>query len=164
MGHGPWWYSGEIDLGFSGALRTAATVVTDDPIFGLFAYGGDLTSKAGRIEVLPKDGLRARFHVLLGGSRLQMEFSRDGFARDAPVAFDRSLARFTFLVESRSGGEHETVLHFRGLPAGDYRVTVAGVAVPNISSRLGEVVDFKFPVRSDNVRVTITRNQERTRQ
>src|SRR5262249_3145659 len=42
MGHWPWWYSGEIDLGFSGALRTVATVVADDPVFGLFAYGGDL--------------------------------------------------------------------------------------------------------------------------
>jgi len=36
---------GEIDLGFSGALRTAATVVSDDPIFGLFAYGGDLKKR-----------------------------------------------------------------------------------------------------------------------
>ena len=28
MGRGSWWYSGEIDLGFSGALRAAATVVS----------------------------------------------------------------------------------------------------------------------------------------
>jgi hypothetical protein len=40
MGRGPWWYSGEIDLGFGGALRAAATVVMEDPIFGLVAYAG----------------------------------------------------------------------------------------------------------------------------
>jgi hypothetical protein len=39
---GPWHYDGEIDLGFGGALRSAATVVTRDPIFGWFAYGGVL--------------------------------------------------------------------------------------------------------------------------
>src|SRR5439155_69312 len=31
---GPWHYDGEIDLGFGGALRMAATIVTRDPIFG----------------------------------------------------------------------------------------------------------------------------------
>jgi hypothetical protein len=161
MGHGPWWYSGEIDLGFGGALRTAATVVVDDPIFGLFAYGGDLTSQAGSIEVVPKDGLRVRLHVLLGGGRLQMEFSRDGFARDAPITFDHSLTRFTFVVENRSGEEHDTVLHLRGLPAGYYKVNVAGIAWPSILSRPGESVDLKLHVRSNTVPVTIIRNHER---
>ena len=37
---GPWPYSGEIDLGYGAALRTAATIVADDPLFGLIAYGG----------------------------------------------------------------------------------------------------------------------------
>jgi hypothetical protein len=162
MGHGPWWYSGEIDLGFSGALRTAATVVTDDPIFGLFAYGGSLKSKAGSIQVVPKDGLRARFHILLDGARLKIELARDGLARGVPVAFDRSLARFNFLVENRSGDEHETVLHLDGLPAGTYNVKVAGVALPEITCRQGEPHNIKFPIRSAVTPVVITRNQERT--
>ncbi|PNB45889.1 hypothetical protein C1X29_28955, partial [Pseudomonas sp. GW456-12-10-14-LB2] len=37
-----WYYACEIDLGFCGALRSAATIVADDPIFGRIAYGGTL--------------------------------------------------------------------------------------------------------------------------
>lgn len=50
IGNGSWGYSGEIDLGFSGALRTPATVISDDPIFGLYAYGGELTRHGVSIE------------------------------------------------------------------------------------------------------------------
>jgi hypothetical protein len=164
MGHGPWWYSGEIDLGFSGALRTAATVVADDPIFGLLAYGGDLKNKAGSIEVVPKDGLRARFRVLLRGARLQIELARDGFAKNMPVTFDPSLTQFKFLVENRSNDEHDTVLHLHGLPAGVYQVTIAGRSMPTVNSQHGEPHDVTLPIRSTTVPVTISRKQERKAQ
>ena len=65
--HGAWWYDGEIDLGFSGALRAAATVVSDDPLFGLIAYGGDLKRTGASVAVVPKDGLRTRFYIVRGG-------------------------------------------------------------------------------------------------
>jgi hypothetical protein len=165
MGHGPWWYSGEIDLGFSGALRTAATVVADDPVFGLFAYGGDLRRRPASIQVIPKDGLRARLHILLRGARVQLELTRDGFARGEPLTFRQSLDRFTFLVENRapSSNAHDTILHLRGLPAGVYNVTVAGKAVPPFVNRSGESHDLVLPIRSVIARVTITRNQIQTR-
>ena len=38
--------SNEIDLGYGGALRLAATVVTNDPVFGWLALGA-LTLRAG---------------------------------------------------------------------------------------------------------------------
>jgi hypothetical protein len=164
MGHGPWWYSGEIDLGFSGALRTAATVVAYDPVFGLLAYGGDLKAMRGSIQVTPKDGLRARFHVLLDGTHMQMEFARDGFARDVPITFDRALGRFAFLVENRSPDQagHHTLLHLRGLPAGIYSVRVEGSVLPSITSRRGEAHDVSLPLRSATARVTITRAEGTT--
>jgi len=34
---GAWSYDGEIDLGYCGALRAAATIVADDPLFGMIA-------------------------------------------------------------------------------------------------------------------------------
>jgi len=37
---GSWYYGCEIDLGFGGALRAAATIFAEDPIFGPIAYGG----------------------------------------------------------------------------------------------------------------------------
>jgi hypothetical protein len=42
---GSWMYASEIDLGYCGALRTAAMVLTDDPIFGRFCYGGEVRQK-----------------------------------------------------------------------------------------------------------------------
>jgi hypothetical protein len=62
---GPWHYDGEIDLGFGGALRMATTVLTRDPIFDWFAYGGTLTSVKDSLSIIPRDGLRQRFHVVL---------------------------------------------------------------------------------------------------
>ena len=59
---GPWRYDGEIDLGYGGALRMAATVVARDPVFGWIAYGGALEEKRGEVAVEPRDGVR-------GGSR-----------------------------------------------------------------------------------------------
>ncbi len=44
---GSWMYASEIDLGYCGALRAAATILADDPIFGRFCYGGDWR-KTGR--------------------------------------------------------------------------------------------------------------------
>jgi hypothetical protein len=121
MGRGSWWYSGEIDLGFSGALRSAATVVSEDPIFGLFAYGGDLVHKKNLIEVIPKDGLRARFHVVRGSQKLHILLSRDGFKKDQPIVFADDLGLVRFTLENRAETSHETIVEIAGLPAGTYQ-------------------------------------------
>ena len=126
MGHTSWWYSGEIDLGFSAALRTAATVVSDDPIFGLYAYGGELTRHGASIEVIPRDGLRDRFDVVRGDARFQMRLDRDGFDKGQPIVFSESLDRVTFRIENRSNDQHETTLTLRGVPPGSYRILSAG--------------------------------------
>jgi len=55
---GPWPYDGEIDLGFGGALRMAATVLPRRPIFGWVAYGGVLSETKTSLSVIPRDGLR----------------------------------------------------------------------------------------------------------
>ncbi|MBK9241722.1 MAG: hypothetical protein IPL75_16070 [Acidobacteria bacterium] len=50
---GPWHYDSEIDLGFGGALRIAATVVTNDPTFGWTAYGGVAKDDRTRLLIQP---------------------------------------------------------------------------------------------------------------
>jgi Family of unknown function (DUF5695)/F5/8 type C domain len=122
MGHGSWWYDGEIDLGFSGALRTAATVVSDDPIFGLYAYGGELTRNGKSIGVIPRDGLRERLDIVQGNVRFQMRLDRDGFAQGQAVAFTEALDRINFQIENRSDDKHETTLTLTGLPVGSYHL------------------------------------------
>ncbi len=150
MGRGSWWYDGEIDLGFSAGLRMAATVVADDPLFGLIAYGGDLQHIKHLIEVVPKDGLRSRFHIVLGSARVQMELDRDGFAESQPVAFDDSISDVKFIVENRAGNQHETVLHLRGMPAGSYQVSSDGGSISAFSIHNGEAQDVKIPVGAGN--------------
>src|SRR5437762_1364216 len=122
MGRGSWWYSGEIDLGYSGALRAAATIVTDDPIFGLFAYCGDLQREKNLIRVIPKDGLRARFHIVRGDQRIHILLERDGFAKDKAISFDDRGGSISFELENRGGGNHETGVRISGLAPGKYEV------------------------------------------
>ena len=150
--HGAWWYDGEIDLGFSGALRSAATVVSDDPLFGLIAYGGSLKHVGGSVEVIPRDGLRTRLYIVRGTSRAQLTLDRDGFAKDQPVTFDDSFKQIDFQLENRGGGAHDAVLHLRGMPAGTYRVSVNGTQLA------GESLDVTVPIAAaGTTRVTVRR-------
>lgn len=140
MGRGSWWYSGEIDLGFSGALRTAATVVSRDPIFGVYAYGGEVKRNGSSISVIPRDGLRDRFAVVRGTTRFKMTLARDGFAKELPILFDDSLTRISFTLENRSGDEHQTTLTISGLPSGYYQFSIDGKVTSRFPSKPGQEV------------------------
>jgi hypothetical protein len=159
MGRGPWWYSGEIDLGFVGALRAAATVVVDDPIFGLFAYGGEVEQKNALTYVIPKDGVRARFHVVRGSQRLHLLLERDGFAAGPPISFDDALHRITFSLENRGGGRHDTIVHIAGLPPGTYQVAVQGRPLQTLTSHGGEDQQVRVAMESNGASITITREK-----
>jgi hypothetical protein len=121
---GPWHYDGEIDLGFGGALRMAATVLTRDPIFDWFAYGGTLTAEKNSLAIVPRDGLRQRFDAIIpdlknskAPQRLKIELDRDGFAAEEPIMTDKALDRIAFTLENRTGDEHTTGL-WLSCPAG----------------------------------------------
>jgi hypothetical protein len=157
MGRGPWWYSGEIDLGFDGALRAAATVVVDDPIFGLLSYGGDIKHEKTLTEVVPKDGLRARFHVLRGSQRLHLLLERDGFAEGQPISFDDALASIKLTIENRGRTPHETSILVTGLPAGTYQVTSQNLPLQKIVSRNGEPQQLRVQMDSSSASVAIVR-------
>ena len=110
MGRGSWWYSGEIDLGYSGALRSAATIVVDDPIFGPFAYGGEVVREKNLTEVIPRDGLRARFHIVRGKQRVHILLDRDGFAKDKAISFNDALSVVHFTLENRAEASHDVLI------------------------------------------------------
>lgn len=126
MGRGAWHYSAEEDVGYCGALRAHATIVTRDPIFGEFAYGGELTRAGRAVKIVPRDGLRVRFHVVRDAQRLHMELDHDGYARERPILVADDLSRIEFTLENRTGAAHETGLRVSGLTAGEYTVTVDG--------------------------------------
>ena len=128
MTRGAWYYSAEEDVGYCAAIRTHATILADDPIFGEIAYGGDLSRTGRTVSVIPRDGLRIRFHVIRGDQRLHLELDHDGFARDQPIVVADDLSRVAFTLENRTGGAHTTGLSLSGMPAG-YRVLVDGTEV-----------------------------------
>jgi len=114
---GPWHYDGEIDLGYGGALRMAATVVTKDPVFGWYAYGASMTDSGATLSINPRDGLRRRLDVVIPDrylpfaediARLKLELERDGFAADGQITVDKALGRIAFTIENRTGKDHAT--------------------------------------------------------
>lgn len=115
---GPWNYDGEIDLGFGGALRMAATVVTRDPTFDWTALGGTLSVTGDALAVVPRDGLRQRFAAVLPDPqipwpsvrRLKMELDRDGFSEGEPIVTDKQVKRIVFRLENRTQDLHVTGL------------------------------------------------------
>ncbi|MGC4034206.1 MAG: DUF5695 domain-containing protein [Tepidisphaeraceae bacterium] len=111
---GAWQYANEIDLGFSGALRSATTLVTNDPLFGPIAFGGELATTPNGYAVLPRDGLRQRLSVRLAGNRIDLELAHDAFAGDTPVEISADGKRVRFKLENRTGPAHLTVLRVHG--------------------------------------------------
>ena len=160
-GRGSWPYDGEIELGYGAALRTAATIVADDPLFGWFAYGGRLEVTDGEFRVWPRDGLRQRLHFVSRGERLHLLLERDGFAADQPITvshafFDPSEAprqgsRIGFGLENRSGDRHETTLRLGGLKPGRYVVRVDGEGIGNIDAVGMEWCSVDLEVRRRHV-------------
>jgi len=155
MRRGAWYYSAEEDVGYCAAIRTHATIVARDPIFGEIAYGGVLARDRGVDNVIPRDGLRVRFHVIRGDQRLHLELDHDGFAKEQSIVVNDDLSRIQFTVENRTGGAHSTGLSIEGLPAGEYDVSVGGRHVERV--RGPQLQTVALPVRGTAVSVGIVR-------
>jgi hypothetical protein len=148
---GPWPYDGEIDLGFGGALRMAATVVTRDPIFGWVAYGGALTATNETLTIIPRDGLRQRFDAIVGDAqsptniqRLKLELERDGFAAEQPISLAESLNKIAFTVENRTSDRHITVLRLSPPMGTNYALSQNGKVI-----QLQPTGDWDYPYRAE---------------
>jgi hypothetical protein len=148
---GPWHYDGEIDLGYGAALRTAATVLTDDPIFGWFAYGGTLTAASNNLSIIPRDGLRQRFYAVLGGSkdgnaavRFKLELDRDGFTPGQGILTDKALKEIGFTVENRTSDAHATGLLLSPPAGSSYTVVQDGQPIS-----LEKTGNWDYPLRAE---------------
>ncbi len=164
---GPWHYDGEIDLGFGGALRMATTIVTRDPVFGWFAYGGVLTEDGDTLSISPRDGLRRRFDVVIPDrglpfresiARLKLELERDGFSSQGVITMDKALRRVTFALENRTGNAHTTGVRL-SLPTNTrYALIANGQEIPLLRT---DNADYPFrgeiPVSGAGVSVEVRR-------
>lgn len=159
VGRGAWPYDGEIDLGFGGALRAAATIVTDDPVFGWIALGGTLERRGGTFSVVPRDGIRQRLHLVgrAPADRLHVWLDWDGFARERPVTLRADRTGLAFDLENRSGRAHQTRLRLRGLVPGRYTLSLDGQARQTLDASEGGEVAFTWSVTSPAMRVSVER-------
>jgi hypothetical protein len=123
---GSWYYSCEIDLGYCGALRGAATVLADDPVFGLFCYGGEYAKVPGGYEVTMKDGVRRRFHAVIDGQRCGISIDTDHISSSTPVFVNEDLTEFSFKIESSATCAHTSTLTVSGLLEGAYDIHLDG--------------------------------------
>jgi hypothetical protein len=158
---GSWYYACEIDLGYCGALRTAATVLADDPIFGRFCFGGDWHQTAAGLEVVPKDGLRRRFHALLDRGRCHLVCDSDRFAAARPLVIKEDLSEVRFALESDNPTRHTVRLHLAGLPAGRYALRDAGSLISTLDTkdRQESTVALPLPAEAALRSFTITRTE-----
>lgn len=125
QGRGPWYYDGEIDLGFGGATRIAATIITEDPVFGMIAYGGNLQANGNLLSVVPRDGLRARFFYHAKGKKIDLVLMQDGFAANKLITVDTQALSLSFILENRTGNSHHAELQVKGLQ-GNYLLQIEG--------------------------------------
>jgi Family of unknown function (DUF5695) len=146
QGRGAWFYDGEIDLGYGGGLRAAATIVVDDSLFGRITYGGWSHEMADSMEVIPRDGVRQRLHIVRPGLRFHMLLDRDGYALERPILIKEDLSQIRFTLENRSGDGHKTSVQFLGLPAGQYHIVVDGIPVEVLSIAGLEACSVSVPV------------------
>src|SRR5215813_10683894 len=148
---GPWYYASEVDLGYSGALRTAATILADDPVFGRFCFGGDWRKTQNGLEIVPKDGVRQRFHALLGEveqHKLHLILESDRFAASQPIVLKEDLSAVRFRLESDNPSSHFARLQVSGLPPGPYSVISGTETVATIEMKVNQESTVQLPLRT----------------
>jgi hypothetical protein len=157
---GLWPYDGEIDNGFSGALRASATVVANDPVFGLIAYGGNVARKGDTLEIECRDGLEQRLDLLNLADPLFMTLDRDGFSRRQSVAAAGAVDRLALSVRSTDPAQHTTTLTLGGLPPGSYLVQSGHDSAHPVAVAADRqlVVSFAVPGASE-IRILIAKKQ-----
>ncbi len=151
MPRGAWHYDGEIDLGYGAALRTAATVLTRDPLFDWLAYGGALTIDRDGLSIIPRDGLRQRFFAVLAKERLKIELDRDGFAAGRRIDTDKNLNKVHFIMENRTGDAHATMFKIFPMGKASYIVYQDGRKIGMAKAGTESIIAFRVSEPSADI-------------
>ena len=146
MHRGPWYYSAEENLGFCGAIRSGATILAEDPIFGRFCYGGAWTNGADGIEIIPLDGVRQRFHAMFNNGNLHLVLNNDRFAAAQPIVLQPDLSQVSFQIESENSAAHSVALYFTASTAGTYSVTDVHGVVTTLNLQAGGQATVNLPM------------------
>jgi len=145
MHRGTWYYSCEQNLSFCGALRAAATILADDPIFGRFCYGGSF-QQTTNLQIVPMDGVRQRFHAMLSDRNLHLIVDTDHFALGQAIALEADLSSVNFTVETTNPSSHTARLHFTPSVAGTYAVRDSSATLGTLILAAGQEGLFDLPM------------------
>jgi hypothetical protein len=160
MHRGPWYYSAEQNLGFCGAIRSAATILADDPIFGRFCYGGSWTNNGGHILVTPLDGVRLRFHAMLTGGSMHLVADSDHFAVGPSIDLISNLTSISFTMETANAASHTTPLHFSTSIAGSYNLSDQSGTIATFSLVAGQETVLNLPFAAGGATKTFSITQQ----
>lgn len=146
MHRGPWYYSAEENLGFCGAIRSGATILADDPIFGRFCYGGAWTNASNGIQITPLDGVRRRFHAMFNTGNLHLVLNNDRFAAAQPVVLQPDLSQVSFQIESENSAAHLVTLYFTASTSGTYSVMDSQGVFTTLHLQSGQEATVDLPM------------------
>jgi hypothetical protein len=156
MHRGAWYYSAEENLGFCGAIRSAATILADDPIFGRFCYGGFWTNAAGDIQITPLDGVRQHFHAVLTGGTMHLVLDSDHITTGQSITLGADLSHISFTVETANVASHSTPLHFSPSIAGTYNVSDDSGTLATLVLQSGQEAVVSLPFAAGGVTKTFS--------
>lgn len=144
--------AGESGLNLFGAIRILSADVTNDPVFGLFGYGCEVSDNGSAYTVQPLDGINSKLHLI--DESIYIELNRDQYTT-ATVYKDGT--GFTMNIDSfMESGSHEVEMDVYGLQPGDYKVTV-GSFTGHFTVTDGETSTISVPVEGNTNLVTVTR-------
>ena len=153
---GDWYYSCETDLGYCGALRTAATIVADDPVFGRFCFGGEMHAEKSFLRIIPRDGVRRRLHLRAAGQKIDFEVTGARFAKEEPMQCFIDKQRFLFIIETESTSSGEIQFMVAGLPAHPYKV-ICGQETKEFHPGDRDTLHLRVPVGASKISVEVIR-------
>jgi hypothetical protein len=143
---GSWYYSCEQNLGFCGAVRMAATVLSDDEVFGRFCYGGNWSQVTNTIRVSPQDGVRQQFHAMLSTGQLHLRLMNDRFTAANDIVLTEDLSSVSFVIETPNPAAHSVGARFSASIAGAYTVSDLSGTFTNLNLSAGEEVQLTLPM------------------
>ncbi len=154
---GPWYYSCETDLGYCGGLRSASTIVADDPVFGRFCFGGEMHAEKTSLKIVPRDGVRRRLHLRTAGQQIDFELTGARFAKEQPIQWSTDRQRFLFTLETETTSNGEVQLSVAGLPKQNYKI-ICGQETNEFHPDGTKFLRLRIPAGSSRVKTEIVRS------
>lgn len=113
--------SGEADLGLFGALQILSSDVVNDPVFGLFGYGCNVSDKGSTYEVVPVDGLYTKLNFI--NQKLYIQLDRDQYTK---AVINKDSSEVVLNINNLTKTAHSSDIELTGLKNGGYKVLVDG--------------------------------------